>query len=290
VPSGRSLASASTAHRTGASGRLARLPRRSQPDAPAPAGFPARARRGTRPRRRSRRPGCAAVRTRPSRRDCPTGRGRRPSPSSARDTARDIGQPHQPPDRAVEHARHVVDAPLPVRVQVRPAGIHDQQRVASEHQPGFIGAPAIGHHVGVVGGCVARRRDRGHHRVAELDDVAIGQRTVREPDAGVLRQVRRRSGARDEPRAAPRRDRPASASRTPRRSARAHARPERCTRRRGRCAGRLRRTRPWSCNRTGTRRTRSCRLRSWRSTWAPRDAHGCMHREQMSDTTLVGQE
>ena len=54
----------------------------------------------------------------------------------------------------------------------------------------------------MVGGCVARCGDGLHHRVAELDALAVGERDVLELDPRSLGQIRGRAGALDERREA----------------------------------------------------------------------------------------
>ena len=71
-----------------------------------------------------------------------------------------------------------------VGVQVGPAGVTDQQRVARKHEPGLVDAGAVGDQVGVVGRRVSRRGDGLQFRVAELDELAVGQRHVLELDTG----------------------------------------------------------------------------------------------------------
>ena len=51
-----------------------------------------------------------------------------------------VGQRRQPPERAVEGARQLVDAVLAVGVEVRSAGVADEQGVAGEHEPGLVAA------------------------------------------------------------------------------------------------------------------------------------------------------
>ena len=88
-------------------------------------------------------------------------------------------------------------------MQVRTADVADEQGVAREHQPRLVvAAAAVGDDIRVVRGCMPRRRQGAHDRVAELDDVRVLERHVRELDAGVPRQVRLRSGRGDERRQA----------------------------------------------------------------------------------------
>lgn len=84
-------------------------------------------------------------------------------------------------------------------VQVWPADVADQQRVAAEDEPRLLGpTPAIGDGVGVMGGSLTRCRDRGHERVPELDHIAVGQCDVLELDPGPGRQVGGRARVGDE--------------------------------------------------------------------------------------------
>ena len=108
-----------------------------------------------------------------------------------------VGQLEQPPQARVQEPRLAVR--VAGDVQVGPADVADQQRVAAEHQPRLVVAAApVGDRVGVMGGRVAGRRDRRHDRVAELDHLAVGERDVLELDPGARRQVGGRAGALDE--------------------------------------------------------------------------------------------
>ena len=100
--------------------------------------------------------------------------------------------------RAVERARHRLDGVLAVGVEVRAAGVADEQGVAGEHEPGLLAAGVVGDDVGVVRGRVAGRGQRLQLGVAEAHDLAVGQRVVVELDAGALGQVGRGARARDE--------------------------------------------------------------------------------------------
>ena len=52
-----------------------------------------------------------------------------------------VGQRQQPlGQRAVERARHLLDGVLAVGVQVGPAGVADEQRVAGQHEPRLVAA------------------------------------------------------------------------------------------------------------------------------------------------------
>jgi hypothetical protein len=82
----------------------------------------------------------------------------------------------QQPRLRVRIARHV---------QVAAADVAYQERIAGEHAPGLRRPPPpVGKRVGVMRGRVARRRDRGHDGIAELDDVAVCERDVLELDTG----------------------------------------------------------------------------------------------------------
>jgi hypothetical protein len=88
-------------------------------------------------------------------------------------------------------------------VQVRPADVADQQRVAAEDEPRLLVAAApVRDYIGVVRrrvpGCVERRDDR----VAELDPIAVGERDVIELDSGAGGKIRRRFRRLDERRQA----------------------------------------------------------------------------------------
>ena len=172
-----------------------------------------------------------------------------------------VGQRQQPlGQRAVQRARHLLDGVLAVGVQVGAAGVADQQRVAGQHEPRLVAARVVGDEVGVMRERVAGRGDRLHLGVAELDDLAVGERVMLELDAGALRQIRASRRCARRARAARRRGRPARACRTPRRSATPCALGERdvlvdevdvrVDDRELRCA---------SCSRAGRRRTRSRR-------------------------------
>ena len=218
--------------------------RRSRPGAPAPAGCPRAAPRRTPPRSRSAARGCGGARSRWSRPGWPTGRGRRPSRSSARGRAarwsgsvssRSVSERYSAP-------RHLLDGVLAVGVQVRPAGVADEQRVAGQHEPRLVAARAVGDEVGVMRERVPGRRDRLRARCCRAR-----RPRRRRADGARSRRRRPRAGTRSRrcarrARAARRRGRPARASRTPRRSARPAPRRARCSRRRGRRAGRRRRT------------------------------------------------
>ena len=110
-----------------------------------------------------------------------------------------VGQGQQPPaQRPVERSRHLLDRLLGVRVQVGPAGVADQQRVAAQHHPGIVDASVVGDEVGVMGGGVARRRDRFDLGVADPHDIAVGKWLVIELDPGPGRQIWSGAGALDQ--------------------------------------------------------------------------------------------
>src|SRR5258708_31180667 len=84
-------------------------------------------------------------------------------------------------------------------MQVGAADVADQERVAAEDEPRLVGAATtIGDRVGVVGGRMAGCGDRRDERVAELNDVAVGERDMLEPDAGAGGQGGGRAAALDE--------------------------------------------------------------------------------------------
>ena len=218
---------------------------------------------------------CSAVLWRRSKPIVETGVGRQ---AAAADRARVVrrvehemvGQRQQPlGQRAVQRARHLLDGVLAVGVQVRPAGVADQQRVSGQHQPRLIGAAAIADDVGVVRKRVAGGRDRLDHGVAELDDLAVAQRVMVEVARRRLRAGTPGRRCARPARPSPTRGRPARACRTPRRSARPDPPPARCSRRRGRRAGRRPRTGCASRSPAGRRRKRSRRSAAAGSTRRP---------------------
>ena len=78
-----------------------------------------------------------------------------------------VGERQQPlGDRAVKRPGHFLDRVLAVGVQVGPAGVADQQRVAGQHQPRLIGAAVVGDEIGVVRERMPGRGDRLDLRVA----------------------------------------------------------------------------------------------------------------------------
>jgi hypothetical protein len=61
------------------------------------------------------------------------------------------------------------------RVQVGSADVADQERVAAEDEPRLLcPTPPISDGVCVMGGRVSRCRQRGHERVPELEQIAVG--------------------------------------------------------------------------------------------------------------------
>ena len=144
--------------------------------------------------------------------------------------------------RAVERPRHVLGRAVAAGVQVGPARVADQQRVAGQHEPRLVAAHVVGDQVRMVGGRVAGRRERRDSVLPSSTTSPSASGDVVEVDARALRQVRRRAGPLDELRQARRRGRPARASRRRRRSG-CPARPRaRCSRRRDRRADRRPRT------------------------------------------------
>ena len=80
-------------------------------------------------------------------------------------------------------------------MQVGPADVADEQRVAGEHEPGLLVATApVGDDVGVMGGRVPRCRESADDRVAEFDRLTVVQRNVVEGDARPGREVSGRAG------------------------------------------------------------------------------------------------
>ena len=85
-----------------------------------------------------------------------------------------------------------------VGVQVGPAGVADQERVAGQDHPRVVGSGVVGDQVGVMRLSVSGGRDRLELGVADVDDLAVCERVVVEVDARALRQVRGRAGAGDQ--------------------------------------------------------------------------------------------
>ena len=110
-----------------------------------------------------------------------------------------VGKGEQPiGQRAVEPAGHLLHCVLAVRVEVGSPRIADQKGVAGENHPGLIGANPVGDRVGVMGRCVARGRDRLNDGVAQLQEIAVSERLMLEPDVRALGEVGRRPGSRDQ--------------------------------------------------------------------------------------------
>jgi len=89
-------------------------------------------------------------------------------------------------------------ARVPGDMQIGPADVTDQQRVAAEDKPRLRPSAPVGDRIGVMGGSMPRGRDRGHECVPELDNIAVGQCDVLELNAGVGWQISGRACARDE--------------------------------------------------------------------------------------------
>ena len=84
-------------------------------------------------------------------------------------------------------------------MQIRPADVADEQRVAGEDEPRLlVAAAAVGYHVRVVRRRVTGGRDCTQDSVSQLDDIAVGQLRVREVDLGARRKVRGRARGLDD--------------------------------------------------------------------------------------------
>ena len=245
--------------------------RRSPPARRAAAACRRAAPRRTRRRRRARAAGCARARSRSRRTGCRRGRGRRPSRRSGSDRGRRRRAARAGASQASVQERAPGRCASPATCRSgRPTSPISSESPLNTSHGSRRAAPPVGDRVGVMGGRVARRRDRGHERVPELDHLAVGERDVLELDAGVRRAGRRsRRCARPAP-AARRRGRPGRASRRPRRSARRSQRRPRGSRRRGRRAGRRRRACAAWCSRTGSWH------RSWRRSGTVEAASGLL--------------
>jgi hypothetical protein len=101
-------------------------------------------------------------------------------------------------ERAVQRPGHVIDGVHAACVQVRPAGVADEQRIAREDEPRVSRACMVGHDVGVMSRSVTGRRDGLKLGVAELDELLVGKRMMVEVDPGSGGQVCRCAGALDE--------------------------------------------------------------------------------------------
>ena len=100
--------------------------------------------------------------------------------------------------RAVQGPRQLLGRLVPMRVQVGAPRIADEQGVAGENHPRLVSAPVVRDQVGVMGGGVARRRQGLDHRVAELDQLPVGERAMLELDPGARGQIGAGTGALDE--------------------------------------------------------------------------------------------
>lgn len=83
-------------------------------------------------------------------------------------------------------------------VEVGPAGVADEQRVAGQDEPRLVGARQVGDDVGVMGGGVSWCCPCLEHGVAEFDQLAVGEFDVGKVHAGALGQVGGGAGAGDE--------------------------------------------------------------------------------------------
>ena len=157
-----------------------------------------RARRRTRPGRRARAAGCGRARSRSRRSGCRRGRGRRPSRRSGSDRGR-RGRAARAAARRLACSSRACPRASPATCRSgRPTSpIRSESPLKTSHGSSRAAA-AVGDGVGVMGGRVTRRRDRGHDRVAELDHVTVGERDVLELDAGAGGEVGGRAGALDE--------------------------------------------------------------------------------------------
>jgi hypothetical protein len=110
-----------------------------------------------------------------------------------------VGQREQALQGRVELARQPRRGRSVPRVQVGPADVADEQRVAGEDQPRLLRAAApVRDNVGVVSRRMAGRRDRSNDGVTKLDGVTVTKGAVLELDRGAVRQIRRRTRSRDE--------------------------------------------------------------------------------------------
>jgi hypothetical protein len=85
-----------------------------------------------------------------------------------------------------------------VRVQVRTAGVTDEQRVTGQHEPRVITAGPVRHDIRVVRQRMTRRRDRANLRVPELDHLAVVQLMMLELDTRAARHIGGGAGALDD--------------------------------------------------------------------------------------------
>ncbi len=172
------------------------------------------------------------------------------APIVAREQDDIIGQLEEPAQARVQQPRLAVR--VACDVQVGASDVADQQRVSAEHEPRLLAAPPVGDRVGVMGGRMAGRRDRGSQtcspaRPPRRRRARRARTRRRRPPAG----TRSRRSARPAP-AAPRRGRPERGSRIPPRSAPRSLPPRRHNRRRDRRAHRRRPTCRGRCSRTGS--------------------------------------
>src|SRR5918999_2925514 len=130
----------------------------------------------------------------------PDRRGRMPGEAAAADRAGVVSgveqqvvrqAQHALVERAIQRPGHLLDAVATVRVQVRPAGVPDQQRVAGEHHPWIVGPGVVGDQVRVMGVGVPGGGDRLELRVAEPHHLAVVDGVVVELDACAPGEVRR---------------------------------------------------------------------------------------------------
>ena len=94
----------------------------------------------------------------------------------------------QPPNRREQLACQRLR--LTLGMQVRPAYVADEERVAGEDQPRLVIPPAaVGNHVRVVCRRVTRGPDYTNDGVAQLNDVTVSKLGVRELDVSAGRKV-----------------------------------------------------------------------------------------------------
>jgi hypothetical protein len=99
-----------------------------------------------------------------------------------------VGQLEQACQRAVQDPR--LARGVARDVEIRPADVANQQRVAGERKPRLARPPAeIRHQIRVMSRRVSGRGEGAHDRVAHLDLVAIGECVVLELHARVDRQI-----------------------------------------------------------------------------------------------------
>jgi hypothetical protein len=66
----------------------------------------------------------------------------------------------------------------PTLIAAMSDAVADQQRIARQHEPGLVGAPVVGHEIGIVRERVPRRGDRPDLRVAKRDDLVVRHRVM----------------------------------------------------------------------------------------------------------------